>query len=405
MNFDVTVDRRSTNSVKWNKGAIESISANSEALPFWVADMDFQPEPHIKAKALELAESGVYGYPVFDEFTSIASLWLKNKHDWSVDKNDIVYTMGLLHGLGLAIDIFTKEGDKILVPSPTYRPFRELCLRSGRIMHDYELGYKTGEFYLDRDRFDKMASESKMIMFCSPHNPSGLVFSKSDLEFVLSVAKKYDIPVLSDEIHADLVHPGVEHFPMGKANESIGAKCITYMAPSKTFNVAGEHSGIAIFSDKAMQEAFVKRQRALWVTSPGFLIGELTQTAYKDGLEYNLELCEYLKGNADFIRNYLKENCSEIVLANGNASFITFLDCNAIYEKVEKKVLSNPENYKGGSGGGVLSRFFGVDAGIAMNDGTWFGEQYKAFVRINFGTKRSDVEDALNKISAAVKAL
>ena len=136
MNFDVTVERRNTNSVKWNKGAIESISANPEALPFWVADMDFQPEPHIKAKALELAESGVYGYPVFDDFTSIASSWLGKKHGWSVDKDDVVYTMGLLHGIALAIDLFTSEGDKILIPSPTYRPFRDLCLRSGRVMHD-----------------------------------------------------------------------------------------------------------------------------------------------------------------------------------------------------------------------------------------------------------------------------
>ena len=405
MNFDVTVERRNTNSVKWNKGAIESISANPEALPFWVADMDFQPEPHIKAKALELAESGVYGYPVFDDFTSIASSWLGKKHGWSVDKDDVVYTMGLLHGIALAIDLFTSEGDNILIPSPTYRPFRDLCLRSGRVMHDYELGYENGEFYLDRNRFDEMAKESRMILFCSPHNPSGLVFSKDDLKFVLSTGKKYGIPVISDEIHADLVHTGIEHIPMGMANEGIGAKCITYMAPSKTFNVAGEHSGIAIFSDSDMKEAFIKRQKALWVTSPGFLIGELTLAAYKEGLEYNLELCSYLKGNADFIRSYLKENCPEITLANGNASFITFLDCSAIYEKVEKKVLSEPERYKGGAGGGVLSRFFGVDAVIAMNDGTWFGEQYKDFVRINFGTKREMVKAAMERICQAVKGL
>lgn len=405
MNFDNTVDRTKTNSVKWNKGAIESIAANPDAIPFWVADMDFEPEPHIKAKALEMAESGVYGYPVFDEFSSIASSWLDKKHDWRVESSHVLYTMGLLHGVALAIDLFTEAGDRILVPSPTYRPFRELCLRSDRVMHDYELSYRSGEFYLDRARFDKMASESKMILFCSPHNPSGLVFSKEDLEFVLLTAKKYDIPVLSDEIHADLVHTGVEHLPMGKANEKIGAKCITYLAPSKTFNVAGEHSGIAIFSDEEMEKAFMKKQSALWLTSPGFLIGELTQVAYQDGLQYNLELCAYLKGNADFIRSYLKEKCPEIVLANGNASFVTFLDCSAIYDKVEKKILSNPERYKGGSGGGVLSRFFGVDAGVAMNDGTWFGEQYKAFVRINYGTSRAIVEAALDKIAAAVKAL
>lgn len=405
MNFDITVDRRNTNSVKWDKDAIESISANPEALPFWVADMDFQPEPHIKAKALELAESGVYGYPTFRQFNAIASSWLERKHSWSVDKSNIVYTMGLLHGIALAIDLFTEVGDKILVPSPTYLPFRELCSRSEREMYDYELGYRKGAFFLDRERFEMMAKDSKMILFCSPHNPSGLVFSEDDLKFVLETAKKYGILVVSDEIHADLVHTGVSHTPMGRANEDIQADCITFMAPSKTFNVAGEHAGIAIFSSDKIRDAFIKRQRALWVTSPGFLIGELTQTAYQDGLEYNLELCSYLKSNADAIRKYLADNCPEIVLANGNASFVTFLDCSALYEKIEAKVLSDPERYKGGEGGGILSRFFGVEAGVAMNDGTWFGPQYKEFVRINYGTSWASVKDALDKMTKAVKSL
>ena len=405
MNFDTTIDRKETNSVKWNKKAIESISANRDALPFWVADMDFYPEPHIKAKAEELASNGVFGYPTFDDFTAIASSWLERKHNWIVESQDILYTMGLLHGIGLSIDLLTKEGDYILVPSPTYRPFRELCSRSNRIMLDHELGYEKGKFFLDKERFERDASKSKMILFCSPHNPSGLVFSKEELEFVLNTAKKYNIPVISDEIHSDLVHPKYSHIPMGKANKDIKAKCITFMAPSKTFNVAGEHSAIAIFSDSEIKTSFKKRQEALWVTEPGYLIGELTQTAYKYGLEYNNELCTYLEGNAEFIKDYLEKNCPEIVFANGNASFVTFLDCSAIYDKVKAKVDKNPERYKGGLGGGILSRFFGVDAGIAMNDGSWFGEQYYSFVRFNYGTSRDYVRKALEKITEAVKAL
>ena len=405
MNFDRIVDRRNINSVKWNKNSIESISANKDALPFWVADMDFYPEPHIKEKAEELASLGVFGYPVFDTFTDIASSWLLNKHGWKVEKDSILYTMGLLHGIALAIDLFTKEGDNILVPSPTYRPFRELCSRSGRVMLDHELGYEKGRFFLDRERFEKDAANAKLILFCSPHNPSGLVFTEEELEFVLSTAKKYNIPVLSDEIHGDLVHPHAKHIPMAKANEKIGAKCITFMAPSKTFNVAGEHSAIAIFSDKKMEEVFKKRQSALWLTTPGYLIGELTEVAYKDGLEYNKELCSYLEGNAEFIRNYLKENCPEIVFANGDASFVTFLDCSEIYDKIKAKVEANPSRYQGGKEGGILSRFFGVEAGVAMNDGTWFGDQYYNFVRFNYGTSRDMVKEGLERITKAVKAL
>lgn len=405
MNFDIIADRRNTNSVKWNKKSIESISANPDALPFWVADMDFLPEEHIKAKAQELSELGVFGYPVFDKFSSIASSWIEKKHNWHVDKDRVIYTMGLLHGIALAIDLFTKEGDTILVPSPTYRPFRELCRLSKRVMLDHELGYDGNKFYLNRKRFEQDARKSNMILFCSPHNPSGLVFSTEDLAFILTTAKKHDIPIISDEIHADLVHTGIIHTPMGKANEQIGAKCITFMAPSKTFNVAGEHAGIAIFSDVRMEKTFTNKQKALWVTEPGFLIGELAQTAYEYGLEYNKELCSYLNENAQFINSYLKENCPEIVFANGDASFVTFLDCSKVYDKIKKKVDSNPERYQGGEGGGILSRFFGVEAGIAMNDGTWFGEQYYGFVRFNYGTSREMVKTALDNITRAIREL
>ncbi len=405
MNFDNVVDRRKTNSVKWNKDAIESICSNKDALPFWVADMDFYPEEHIKQKAEEIASLSVFGYPVFDSFTQIASNWLIKKQNWEVESDSIIFTMGLLHGIALAIDIFTDEGDDILVPSPTYRPFRELCSRSKRIMLDHELGYDNGKFFLDRKRFEEDAKKAKMILFCSPHNPSGLVFNEDDLIFVLEVAKKNNIVIVSDEIHADLVHPGKTHIPMGKANNKINAKCITLMAPSKTFNVAGEHSAIAIFSDKEMEREFQKRQEALWLTTPGYVIGELAQVAYKDGLDYNKELCSYLGNNARFIRSYLEENCPEIKLVNADASFVAFLDCSKVYEKIKAKVESMPERYKGGKGGGILSRFFGVDASVAMNDGTWFGDQYYNFVRFNYGTSLDMVQTGLERIAKAIKGL
>ncbi len=405
MIFDFPVDRTNTDSVKWNKRERAYISSNPEAEPFWVADMDFPLEEHIKAKGLELANLGIYGYPEHHDITGSVASWLERKHSWHVESNNILYTMGLLHGIALAINLFTNEGDTILVPSPTYRPFRTLCENNNRIMLDHELGYDDGRFYLDRDRFQDDAKRSKMILFCSPHNPSGLVFTESDLKFVLKCAKDNNIPVLSDEIHADLVHTNAIHIPMGRTNENIGAKCITYMAPSKTFNVAGEHAGFAIFSDDSMKEAFANKQKGLWLTSPGILIGELTEEAYNKGLEYNLELCQYLTDNARIIKEFLKKNCSEIKFVNGEASFVTFLDCSAIYDKAKAKVEANPEQYPGGMGGGILSRFFGVNAYVAMNDGTWFGSQYYNFVRFNYGTSRERVINALERMAKAIHEL
>ena len=402
--FDETADRRGTNSEKWNKKAIASIAVNGEAEPFWVAEMDFKPEPHIKAKAEELATLGVFGYPSFPTFREIAASWLEKKHNWIVDKENILYSMGLLHGVSMCINLLTNKGDRILVPSPTYRPFRLLCSLNDRVMEDHELGYKDGSYYLDRERFIESAKRSKMILFCSPHNPSGLVFSRDELEFVLTTAKNLNIPVVSDEIHGDLVHPGYTHIPMGKANENIGAETVTLMAPSKTFNVAGEHSAIAIFSSGSTLKRFKHAQDALWVSEPGYLIGELTEAAYKDGLEWNKDLCKYLGENAELINSFFAENDLGIKMVNGKASFVTFLDCTGVYDKIKKRVEETPEKYESTSGG-VLSRFFGVEASVAMNDGSWFGDQYYKFVRFNYGTSRDKVYNALLRIKKAVESL
>ena len=403
--FDKSPDRTVTNSVKWNRGAIASIASNENARPFWVADMDFFCAPEILKKAEEVARSGVFGYPAFNDLEKVFSAWLERKHEWKCSEKTIAFSMGLLHGIGLAIDCFTSPGDRIIVPSPTYRPFRELCSLSGRVMDELELDYDGSSFSLDLDKLEEKAATASMILFCSPHNPTGIVFTEEQLERVLSIGKKYNIPVLSDEIHADLVHPGFHHIPMGKANEKVGAKTITFMAPSKTFNLAGEHSAFAIFSDEEMMKKWKAKQKALWLDEPGYFIGEMMRTAYTECDAYNRELCAYLRMNADYIESYFEEHECGIKKVKGGSSFVTFLDCSAVYDKVEKKVLSDPERYKGGEGGGVLSRFFGVEADVAMNDGTWFGKQFKSFVRFNFGTNLGEIKSALERMRKAVECL
>ena len=403
--FDKSPDRRKTNNVKWNSRAIESISANPEAQPFWVADMDFFADDALIGKAQKVASSGVYGYPVFDDLEKTFASWLERKHGWKTEPSTITYSMGLLHGIALAIDCFTKPGDRIVIPSPTYRPFRELCSLSGRIMEELELDYSDYRFSLDIDKLEEKAENASMILFCSPQNPTGIVFTEEELEGVLRIGKKYNIPVLSDEIHADLVHPGFTHIPMGKANEKVGAKTITFMAPSKTFNLAGEHSAFLIFSDSAMMKTWKDRQAALWLTTPGYFIGEMSKTAYTECDDYNRALCAYLGENAAFIDEYFMKHDSGIRKVKGGSSFVTFLDCSKVYDRIKEKVESNPERYKGGDGGGILSRFFGVEASVACNDGTWFGEQYYSFIRFNFGTNRDAIEKALERMKNAVESL
>ena len=405
MNFDISADRRNTNSIKWNRDAIENISANPEAEPFWVADMDFYPEPHIQEAGKVLAGLGIYGYPSFPKDALAVSHWLRAKHSWIVPEEKIIFAQGLLHALSLSMNLFTKEGDKILVCSPMYRPFREITARNKRVLIEHNLSYDSGLFHLDRERFASEAEQADAIIFCSPQNPTGIVFTEEELRFVMETAKKRDIPVISDEIHSDLVHPNAKHIPAGLANERVGAKCITLFAPSKTFNIAGEHCAFAVFSDNSMEEKFREAESALWLDEPGLSIGELAYAAYSKGGEYNKALCRYLGETASEMRRYLEANCPGLKMANGDASFVTFIDCSEYYQRIETEVLSHPDRYKGGEGGGILSRFFGVAAGVAMNDGTWFGDAWQNFVRFNYGTSRNRVMKALERMVRAVKSL
>ena len=404
--FDETAERRGTNSVKWHPGAIASIASNPEAEPFWVADMDFLPEPHIKEAGLEVARKGCYGYPVFPDLEGAVSAWMKDKHGWDLPAGKIVRVPGLLHGIAATMEQFTDDDALVLVHSPMYKPFRTIAHIGSRQMLELSLAYdkETARFSFDKESYLEAARKCSVVLFCSPQNPSGIVFSEDELRFVLETAKELGQLVLSDEIHSDLVHYG-RHIPMGMLNEGIGAKVVTYFAPSKTFNIAGEHCSFAVFSDPDMQERFMRHEAQLCCDEIGSLVGSLATAAYTQGHEYNNELCQYLGETVKAMRAYLKENLPELKLVNSDASYITFLDCSAFYSKAEGKVLSNPERYPGGEGGGILSRYLGVEASVAMNDGTWFGSGWKEFVRFNYGTSRAKCMAALERIVKAFKAL
>lgn len=402
-NFDNAINRSNTNSVKWDKEAIKGICGNENAFPFWVADMDLETSSAINKAINNAAEFGVVGYPKDgDSLVPLFAEFVKQRHNYVIDENLTTYTQGMLHGIALAVSVFSAKKDGVYVPTPCYRPFHTIVDNLERRFIPSPLSYSNGSFSLDKERFLKDSKDAKIILFCSPHNPSGVVFSKEELAFVLKTAKERKQLVISDEIHADLTHPSITHYPMGLVNEEINADCITFFAPSKTFNVAGEHFGMAVFSSKALFDSFKKAQEGLWLTSPGYFALEIGKAAYSNSLDHNRELSTYLEENKNFIKDYLAKELPSLKLTNAEASFVCFIDCKEIMDKVLAFKEKNPTLFPNEA---VLSHFFGTQAGLCFNDGTWFGPEYGQFIRFNYGTSRERVSFALNRMKEAIDLL
>jgi cysteine-S-conjugate beta-lyase len=409
-NFNLPVDRSGSLSVKWDKEPIRSICGNPEALPFWVADMDFTIATGISEALRDQVDHAVLGYPRFYALRETFCSWTKLRHNWEPSKESVAIAPGMLTSLAVLMEELTAEGDGVIVPMPAYQPFVRMVKGLGRTLIPWDLNYDhdTTRFSLDLEKLEESMRQpsTRLLLFCSPHNPTGIVFTEEELTKIATLARDNQVMVLSDEIHADLVYHSATHIPFDVIARRVGCQAVTCMAPSKTFNIAGEHFSVAIFSDQRMATGFIRRQQALFLGT-GLLSTVTAIAGYREGHTWLMELITYLETQVDFIGTFMQEHIPRIRFIKPQASFIGFFDCTDILSDVKRDAIDHPELYSPTSSpdGGLLSRFFGQRAGIAMNDGTWFGERYGQFVRFNFGTQRARVEEALKRIAKAVDDL
>ncbi|HAF85240.1 MAG TPA: cystathionine beta-lyase [Sphaerochaeta sp.] len=406
--FSQEVNRRGTLSVKWNPQAIKSIAANEKAEPFWVADMDFLAPPTVVETAIETAKSGVYGYPYVENKEQLFCSWVEKRHSWMINRKDVVICPGMLTSIALLTEMLTKEGDGVIVPLPAYQPFVRIVRNLGRTLIGWPLAYeeKNHRFSLDLEAFEELCKQAKLLIFCSPHNPTGMVFSEKELKKVSLIAKRNEVAIISDEIHADLSFK--THHPLLPIATEVGCTAVTCMAPSKTFNIAGEHYSVSIFSDDKLRLAFKRRLEQLFLDGNSFFSTTIALAAYESGEPWLEELLVYLQENIAFMETFFEERLPSLVLIRPEASFIAFIDCSEIIALVEKDALAFPELYdeKKSPSGGLLSRFFGLRADTALNDGSWFGgDAYRGFVRFNYGTRKEKIATALERMEKAVRFL
>lgn len=409
--FDSFVDRSETNSVKFSPRAIQAICGNPHAQPFWVADMDFRVEKKVRDEVTKLSKSGLYGYPTNSETEKSFIDWARRWHGWEVSPSSVVTARGMLGSIAMLTELLTSRGEGIIVPTPSYQPFLRITRLAGRTLVDHplvrneELDTYTMDFALLEEQC--AAPDTKLLILCSPHNPYGKIWTEQELRAIADITSRNHVAVISDEIHADLIYAGEKHIPFVTIAKDYELTAVTCMAPSKTFNIAGEHISVVIFNDTKLRNEFTNYQLMMCEHELSLFSLTIGKAAYQHGEQWLRELVDYLKGNAEFIDRYVSEHIPGVSFIMPHASFVGVLDCSELLPLVEADAAAFPALYdpRLSPSGGILSRFFGQRASVAVNDGTWFGgDAYKGIVRFNFGTQRSNIAEALQRMRAAVLA-
>ena len=384
-NFDEIINRNGTDSVKWD--AVERRWGRNDLIPMWVADMDFRTAPFVIDALKKRLEHEVLGYTfACKEWAESIINWLKERHGWEIREEMLTFTPGIVRGLAFAIHCFTEKGDKVMVMPPVYHPFFLVTQKNEREVVYSPLVLKDGQYHIDFDRFRKDVQGCKLLILSNPHNPGGRVWTVEELRRIADICKESGTMVVSDEIHADLTLPPYKHHPFATVSEAAAQNSLTFMAPSKAFNMPGLGSSYAI----AVNEDIRRRFRE-FMEAGEFCEGHLfayigAAAAYTHGEEWLEQVLGYVQANIDFTENYLKEHVPGIGMIRPQASYLVFLDCRALGLPQEK-----------------LARLFAEKAHLALNDGTMFGKPGEGFMRLNVGCPRSVLQKALEQLSAAVK--
>lgn len=380
MNFDQDINRRYTESIKWQR-------YGQDVLPMWVADMDFRsPEPVIQALH-ERVDHGVFGYGGAPEGTREAiAQHLLTRHDWLVDVSEIAFISGVVTGFTHAIYSLTEPGDRILIQTPAYPPFLVAPESTGRecVINELVQG-EDGQYFVDFDDFEeKIASGVKLFILCNPQNPTGRVFTQAELSHMAEICLAHQVLICSDEIHGDLIYPGYQHLPIAKISEEVSASTVTYFAPSKTFNVAGFSTSVYIAKNLEMRERLAQSMRLL-LGHPNILGLHAARAAYLHGGPWLEAVLKYLEGNRDFLVNFVDGELAGIRMRKPEGTYLGWLDCRDLDLNVSPH------------------QFFLEEAKVALNDGADFGTAGEGFVRINFGCPRALLSQGLRQMKAALE--
>lgn len=400
--FDKPVDR--TGSSDYKHGGLVRNFGRADLLPLWVADMDWETPQFITDALKKRLEHSLFGYtcdPV--DYWPTVQKWIYDHHGWKVDLHWFSFIPGIVKGIGMVINVFLKPDEKVIVQSPIYHPFyltpegnkREVVWNPLKkkvlspAVADDGSGNGADEVWtyeMDFDHLEKVCDDKcRLLLLSNPHNPAGIIWEKETLQKLAHFAKEHNLIVVSDEIHCDMALYGNKHIPFATVSDEAAEVSITFGAPSKTFNIAGIVSSWSIVPNEKLRKPFYDWMSANEFNEPTIFSPIATLAALKNGEEWRQQMLKYVEGNIEFVIDYCKQNIPQIKPLRPQASFLVWLDCQALGLNHEE-----------------LVDLFVDKAGLALNDGEMFGKEGKGFMRLNVGTQRSVLKTALDKLKAAV---
>ena len=368
--FDSVVNRNTPDDIKY-----ERIDGIDDLIPMWVADMDFKSPPEVVDELVRVASNGIYGYSEADETYDEAVInWFDKRFDWHVTSDQILKIPGVIVAISCAVRVFTKPDDHVMILEPVYGPFRRCVEGNGRKLTIEELKPVNGRYMIDLAEMERKIEEddAKLLIWCSPHNPGGRVWTREELQSVAEICRRHGVFIVSDEIHADLTLYGHKHIPMAKA---AGDNCIVLTSPTKTFNIAGIQAANAVSTNA---EALYKLDKEAMVTG-AFGLNKMgiaaTRAAYTYGKPWLTELQAYLEKNIDLLRDTLKD--TDLVMMEPEGTYLVWIDCSA-YENFAGRLLK--------------------EAHVRVSEGSFFGNGGENYIRLNVACPRSVLKEALDRI-------
>lgn len=384
--FDRVIDRHGTGASKIEQ--LDAFFGRHDLTPMWIADLDFAVCPEIIDALMQRLQHPVLGYSYCpDSYWQSIIDWQLHRHNFRLKREELTFVPGVVKGIGLAVNYFTREGDGILIQPPVYHPFRNIIEGNGRRVIENPLIAGKGFYRMDLDGLEEQVRlhKPKMMILCNPHNPIGIQWDETTLKTVAAIAREYGMVVLSDEIHGDLMLHRRRHIPFASVSDEAAAVSVTLAAPSKTFNIPGLVSSWMAVKNPELRQGFYHWLDVNEFNAPPMISFIGAEAAYRHGEQWLDRMLEYVEANIDFTRDFLAHEVPGVAIVEPQASFLLWVDFRGL-----------------GLTQRQLMDLLTDRARVALNDGTMFGYQGEGFARLNVGTPRRVLADALARIRDAV---